>query len=133
MRVVVIGATGHIGGYLVPRLVSSGHDVVALSRGLREPYRSDPAWEHVTRVVVDRAGEAAMGTFGPRVAALNPDVVIDLVCFTPEEAEELVRGIRGHARLLVAVEPFGCTARLQPYRLMRMRIYPPGAITASTS
>ena len=26
-RVVVIGATGHIGSYLVPRLVRAGHEV----------------------------------------------------------------------------------------------------------
>jgi uncharacterized protein YbjT (DUF2867 family) len=35
-RVVVIGATGHIGTYLVPRLVRAGHDVIALSRGTRD-------------------------------------------------------------------------------------------------
>jgi len=29
MRMVVIGATGHIGTYLVPRLVAAGHEVVA--------------------------------------------------------------------------------------------------------
>ena len=34
MRVVVIGATGHIGGYLVPRLVGQGHEVVALKQAL---------------------------------------------------------------------------------------------------
>ena len=34
-RVVVIGATGHIGTYLVPRLVRAGHEVVAISRGER--------------------------------------------------------------------------------------------------
>ncbi|MFD2357599.1 NAD-dependent epimerase/dehydratase family protein [Nonomuraea ferruginea] len=38
MRVVVIGASGHIGTYLVPRLVEAGHDVVAVSRGTRRPY-----------------------------------------------------------------------------------------------
>jgi nucleoside-diphosphate-sugar epimerase len=102
MRIVVIGATGHIGGYLVPRLVRAGHEVFALSRGLQEPYREDPSWQHVTRIVVDRKSEAASGTFGTRVAALNPDVVIDLVCFTPEEADELVAAIRGHAQLLVS-------------------------------
>ena len=32
MRVAVIGATGHVGGYLVPRLVRAGHEVVALTR-----------------------------------------------------------------------------------------------------
>lgn len=31
-RVVVIGATGHIGTYLVPRLVDRGHEVIAVSR-----------------------------------------------------------------------------------------------------
>ena len=32
-RVVVIGATGHIGSYLVPRLVEAGHAVVTVARG----------------------------------------------------------------------------------------------------
>jgi uncharacterized protein YbjT (DUF2867 family) len=36
-RVVVIGATGHIGTYLVPRLVRAGHQVIAMSRGTGEP------------------------------------------------------------------------------------------------
>ena len=34
-RVVVIGATGHVGTYLVPRLVRAGHEVIAMSRGLQ--------------------------------------------------------------------------------------------------
>ena len=42
-RVVVIGATGHIGSYLVPRLVRGGHEVIAMSRGTREPYHAEPA------------------------------------------------------------------------------------------
>ncbi len=69
MRVVVIGATGHVGGYLVPRLVDGGHEVVAISRGRQAPYREDPAWSAVERVVADReAEEDAAGTFGGRVA-----------------------------------------------------------------
>ncbi|MFC4243269.1 NAD-dependent epimerase/dehydratase family protein [Gryllotalpicola reticulitermitis] len=101
MRVVVIGATGHVGGYLVPRLVAAGHEVVALSRGGRPHYRDDPAWERVSVVTVDREAEDAAGTFGERVAALSPDVVVDMVCFTPESAAQLVDAIRGTARLLV--------------------------------
>jgi nucleoside-diphosphate-sugar epimerase len=31
-RVVVIGATGHIGTYLVPRLVDGGHEVIAVTQ-----------------------------------------------------------------------------------------------------
>ena len=82
-RVVVIGATGHIGSYLVPRLVGSGHEVIAMSRGLRDPYHASPGWDSVTRVTVDRDAEDTAGTFGARIAALRPEVVIDLVCFTP--------------------------------------------------
>ena len=95
MRVVVIGATGHIGGHLVPRLVRGGHEVVALSRGARAPYRPDPAWDVVRRVTVDREAADADGTFGSLVADLAPDAVVDLMCFTPESAQLLVDALRG--------------------------------------
>ncbi|WP_299033414.1 NAD-dependent epimerase/dehydratase family protein [uncultured Pseudokineococcus sp.] len=95
MRVVVVGATGHIGTYLVPRLVRAGHEVVAMSRGEREPYSPDDAWSSVERVRVDRDAEDAAGTFAGRVIDLRPDAVVDLVCFTPASAEQLVEGLRG--------------------------------------
>jgi nucleoside-diphosphate-sugar epimerase len=101
MRVVVVGATGHIGSYLVPSLVSAGHEVVAMSRGLRDPYRSDPAWESVRRVTVDRDAEDAAGTFAGRLADLRADVVVDLLCFTPESARQLVDGLGPDGPVLV--------------------------------
>jgi len=100
-NVVVIGATGHIGTYLVPRLVRAGHEVTALSRGKREPYHASPEWKKVTRVTVDRDAEDADGTFGARIAALSPDVVIDLVCFTADSARQLVEALRPSRPLLV--------------------------------
>ena len=42
-RVVVIGATGHIGTYLVPRLVRGGHEVIAVSRGRPGTVSPEPA------------------------------------------------------------------------------------------
>jgi uncharacterized protein YbjT (DUF2867 family) len=62
-RVVVIGATGHIGTYLVPRLVRGGHEVIAVSRGTRDPYQASPQWGSVTRVAVDRDEEDREGTW----------------------------------------------------------------------
>jgi nucleoside-diphosphate-sugar epimerase len=100
-RVVVIGATGHIGSYLVPRLVTGGHEVTAMSRGLRDPYHPSAQWGAVTRVTVDRDAEDAAGTFGARVAALSPDVVIDLVCFTAASAQQLVDALRPARPLLL--------------------------------
>ncbi len=101
-RIVVLGATGHVGTYLVPRLVAAGHSVVAVSRGLREPYRPHPAWEKVERVELDRVAEEAAGDFGARVADLAPDVVVDMVCFTRDSAVQLVDALRGRAELLVS-------------------------------
>ena len=100
-RVVVIGATGHIGSYLVPRLVRNGHEVIAMSRGTREPYHASPQWSSVTRVTADREAEDAEGAFGAHVAELRPDVVIDLVCFTAASARQLVDALRPSRPLLV--------------------------------
>ncbi len=100
-RVVVIGATGHIGTYLVPRLVRGGHEVIAMSRGIRGPYLPGPEWGSVTTVTVDRDAADADGTFGAQVAALRPDVVIDLICFTAASAQQLVDALRAAGPLLV--------------------------------
>ncbi|MFI0423426.1 NAD-dependent epimerase/dehydratase family protein [Spongiactinospora sp. 9N601] len=98
MRVVVIGASGHIGSYLVPRLVDAGHDVIAVSRGQRAPYRPHGAWRRVTSVTADRVREEADGSFGRRVAALRPDAVIDLICFDEPSARQMVAALSGKVR-----------------------------------
>lgn len=94
MRVVVIGGSGHIGTFLVPRLVRAGHEVITISRGAREAYLDAPEWEQVRRVVADRQREDEEGTFGDRVAELAPDAVADLVCFTLDSATALVESLR---------------------------------------
>jgi nucleoside-diphosphate-sugar epimerase len=94
----VVGATGHIGSYLVPRLVGDGHEVLAISRGDRRPYFEHPAWGQVVQVRADRAAEDAAGNFGMRLASLRPDAVVDLLCFSPSSARQL----------LEALAPLGC-------------------------
>src|SRR5689334_14307974 len=98
MRTVVIGGTGHIGTYLVPQLVQLGHDVTVLSRGERTAYQPDAAWDKVDRIQVDREAEDAAGTFGRRVAELEPDIVVDLICFTEDSARQLTEAIRGNVQ-----------------------------------
>ena len=101
MRVVVIGGTGHIGTFLVPRLVNAGHEVIVASRGERQPYVANPAWEAVRRIAIDRAAEDANGTFGSRIAALDADAVVDLICFTPESAKQLADALTPRRTLLL--------------------------------
>ena len=95
MRVVVIGGTGHIGTCLVPRLVEAGHEVVSVSRQSRSPYRSHAAWQSVRQVALDRTEAERAGTFAEQVSGLAPDVVIDLIAFTPESTQTLVEALRG--------------------------------------
>lgn len=95
MRVVVIGGTGHIGTFLVPRLVEAGYAVVNVSRSQKQPYRSHPSWAKVQQVVLDRTVEEAAETFGQRILELHGDVVIDLTCYTLESAKQLVEALVG--------------------------------------
>jgi nucleoside-diphosphate-sugar epimerase len=114
-RIVVIGSTGHVGTYLVPRLVRAGHEVVAVSRGGREPYHDAPEWRSVERITADREAEDAAGTFGARIAALEPDAVIDMICFTAGSARQLVDALRPARPLLLhcgTIWVHGRTARV---------------------
>lgn len=101
MRVLVVGGSGHIGTFLVPRLVRAGHDVTSMSRGTRKAYSDSPEWQQVTQVVVDREQQDIDGTFGATVLAQHPDVVIDLLSFTIESTTALVETIRGQVDHLV--------------------------------
>jgi nucleoside-diphosphate-sugar epimerase len=98
MRVVLIGGSGHVGTYLVPRLVEAGHEVLVISRGQRAPYQPHGAWNAVRQISMDREAEEAAGTFGQRVRELHPDVVIDMICFTLPSARQLVEALHGQVQ-----------------------------------
>ena len=80
-RIIIIGGSGHVGSYLVPTLVTMGHEVVNVSRGISAPYRAHSAWEQVENVILDRTAEEAKGEFGTKIAALRPDIVVDMISF----------------------------------------------------
>lgn len=91
MKVVVIGGSGHIGSYLIPKLVKEQHQVIEVSRGKSDPYIKDWTWDKTEHVVLDRSNEPA---FSEKIAALNADVVIDLICFKLEEVKEMVEALK---------------------------------------
>src|SRR5271166_517305 len=97
-RVVVIGESGHVGTYLVPRLVSAGFEVVSVSRGERAPYQPHGAWKFVRTVNLSREGEEKTGAFGQKIRDLRPDIVIDMICFNEASARHLVEALRGQVR-----------------------------------
>lgn len=97
-KVVVIGGSGHVGTYLIPRLVEAGHDVIVITRGQRAPYQPHAAWNAVQQVEVDREKAEAAGEFGAQVRTLKPDVVIDMICFTLASAQHIVEALRGQVQ-----------------------------------
>jgi nucleoside-diphosphate-sugar epimerase len=101
MKVVVIGGTGHVGTYLVPRLVQAEHTVVVISRGQREPYQSHTAWNRVEMVSIDRESSERDRSFGTEIAGLKPDIVIDMICFTEQSSRQLVQALKGKIKQLL--------------------------------
>jgi len=98
MRIAVIGGTGHIGTYLTPWLYDGGHTVLCICRGEQRPYRDHGAWSRIEYVYLDRKAEETAGNFGERIAALDAEVVIDLTCYTPESARQLVGTLKGRVQ-----------------------------------
>ena len=98
MRIVIIGGTGHVGTYLVPRLILAGHEVISVSRKKREPYSYHPAWKMVRQIVIDRFESDEENNFGKRILELYPEVVIDMICFTPESARIMVEALQGQVQ-----------------------------------
>jgi len=91
MKVVVLGGAGHIGSYLVPMLVKNGYAVTSVTRGKHQPYVSDSAWNHVDHLYLDRQQDAK---FAQKVAAVNADIVIDLISFTLEDTKKMVAALK---------------------------------------
>ncbi len=95
MNITVIGGTGHIGTYLVPSLVREGHAVTVVSRGQQKPYSEDEEWSSVQMLTCDREEAETDGTFGRLIADQEPDGVIDLRCFTTQQAHHLIDSLDG--------------------------------------
>lgn len=95
-RAVVLHGNGKIGGYLIPMLVEKGYEVVNISRsGKPSSYVQSPAWGDVRQVIMDRAEETLRGTFAPSVAALKPDILIDIRSFTIDDVQPLAETLNG--------------------------------------
>lgn len=94
MKAVVIGGSGHIGTYLIPKLVWAGYSVINVSRGKSKPYTFDRTWNEVENIILDRNSEA-QGDFEKKIAALNADVVIDLINFDLESTRKITDALSG--------------------------------------
>ena len=96
MKILVIGGTGHIGSYLVPRLIGDGHEVTVVARNPHPQYADERlSWGSVEWVEADRRQEEAAGSWSRRMEELEADAVIDLIAFTPEQNQQMVEAFEG--------------------------------------
>lgn len=93
MKVLVLGGTGLISVGVVRALLGRGADVTVYNRGLR----ADGLPAAVRRLCGDRGA----ADFAAHFAAERFDVVIDMICYTPEEAAATVRAFEGRCAQLV--------------------------------
>ncbi len=98
MKIIVIGGTGHIGTFLIPRLIKKGHEVICISRQERVPYHTDESWSSVNYITIDRDKAEEQGDFGKQIKDLGGEVVIDLICFTPKSAKMIAESLDGSVK-----------------------------------
>lgn len=94
-KVIIIGGTGHIGGYLVPSLLARDYEVVVFSRGKTTPYPENFWGKKVKMVKVDREKDEKTGHWSELIAEIKPDIIVDIICFEPESAQNLIESLTG--------------------------------------
>lgn len=93
MKALVIGGTGLISVGILKHLQARGADITILNRGQRA---EAPAG--VKQLTADRNDEAAMKA---AIGSQKFDVVIDMVCFTPKQATQIIRQFAGQCRQFI--------------------------------
>jgi nucleoside-diphosphate-sugar epimerase len=89
VKILIVGGTGLISTAITRELLARGHEVTHYNRGKSEVRFEGP----VHNIIGDRNDFAVferqmVGTF---------DCVIDMICFTPPQAESAVRAFKGRA------------------------------------
>jgi nucleoside-diphosphate-sugar epimerase len=112
MRILVIGGTRFIGPPVVRCLIDAGHSVTVFHRGQTEA--DLPA--AVRHIYGDRRDLAA---FTDQFRELQPQVLLDMIAYTEQDALDVVRAFKGLAQRVVALSSadvyraYGCLLRLQ--------------------
>ncbi|SDH99885.1 NAD-dependent epimerase/dehydratase family protein [Propionivibrio dicarboxylicus] len=107
MNVLILGGTGVISREIVRQFVSARHDVTVFNRGNRDPGFG----QAVSRIVGDRSRRSE---FEDAMRRTRYDVVIDMICFTADDARSTIRAFSGNAGQVIVTSSVAAYKR--PYR-----------------
>ncbi len=96
MNILLIGGTGFTGPALVRQLLERNHEVTCLHRGLTH----DPRTSGAREILADRRDPSQLAS---AIADVSPDVVVDMIPFTAEDAENTIRACRDTVPRVVAL------------------------------
>ena len=112
MKLLIIGGTGVISRAIVREGLDSGFDVTVVNRGTKKIGFEG----HVQAIQADRQDKEG---FREKLKAAQPDVVIDMVCFGPEDAAQTVEIFRHRAGQLIFTSSVAAYER--PYKSLPTR------------
>ncbi len=107
MRILMIGGTGNFSKRITESALARGHDPTLFNRGQRQ----SPAG-----LAVIRGERSEIRRHAEEIAAFNPEVVIDSICYKKPEAKDLVALFTDVKRLIMisSVDTYGEDTSFHP-------------------
>jgi nucleoside-diphosphate-sugar epimerase len=96
MRILVIGGNGFIGSPLVSELVGSGHEVAVF-------HRCSNVGLAASGIVQIRGDRNRLSDYEGQLRRFSPDVIVDLILSSGEQARQLVETAHEIARRVIAI------------------------------
>ncbi|MCI9457054.1 MAG: NAD-dependent epimerase/dehydratase family protein [Oscillospiraceae bacterium] len=112
MKLLILGGTGVISSAIVGQGLAQGHEITVVNRGSRV----SPFAGQIRCIQADRKDTAA---FAAKMDKVRADIVIDMISFNPDDAEQTVRLFRDKADQLIFTS--SSAAYQRPYRSLPIR------------
>lgn len=112
MHILILGGTGLISREIAKTLLSQGHMVTLFNRGIQKI-------EFAGDIHFVQGDRFDLGDFTKKMKSLEPDVVIDMICFNQEDARQTHDAFAGRVKQIIYTSSVAAYKR--PYKAFPMR------------